>query len=190
MISTHLKVQGCRFRSPEFFSSAASSSLDFDLKTSCLVLPGLSTPSPKPFSDGFPFLILLPGNSLKKVSWENYRAYFINFSSPRDHCPILLDVQHLKKMVFHVLVLRGALFLVLRVEGQIWSPYSFLVRNRNVTPPHLSVPCKRNILCIFQCEWRWKVDNVGQREETGRQQKRGRDILGYFMLMSLSSQSK
>lgn len=184
-------MQGCRFRSPEFFSSAASSSLDFDLKTSCLVLPGLSTPSPKPFSDGFPFLILFPGNSLKKVSWKNYRAYFINFSSPPGITALSCLMFNIwKKMVFHVLGLGGALFLVLQVEGQIWSPYSFLVRNRNVTPPHLSVPCKRNIFCIFQCEWQWKVDNVGQREETGRQQKRGRDILGYFMLMSLSSQSK
>ena len=104
MISTHLKVQGCRFRSPEFLSSAASSSLDFDLKTSCLVFPGLSTPSPKPFSDGFPLLILLPGNSLKEVSWGNYRAHFINFSSPRDH---VLDVQTSEKMVFHVLAGAG-----------------------------------------------------------------------------------
>lgn len=100
VISTHLKVQGCRFRSSEFFFSAASSSLDFDLKTSCLVLPGLSTPCPKPFSNGFPLPILLPGNSLKEVRWENYRAHFTNFSSPRDHCPLLLDVQHLKKWYF------------------------------------------------------------------------------------------
>lgn len=46
---------------------------------------------------------LQTGHPLQAVSWGNCRAHLICFPSPRDHFPLLLDVQYFKTIASHIL---------------------------------------------------------------------------------------
>lgn len=54
----------------------------------------------QPDSIQFPLLVQWPGNSLSAISWSNFRAHLICFSSFKDHGPSLSDVQYLESYCF------------------------------------------------------------------------------------------
>lgn len=64
----------------------------------------LSAPSPQinEYAGNFlgsPFL-LLPGNSLRTLSWGKHRAYVVYFLSLRNYCPVLPDIHFFENHYF------------------------------------------------------------------------------------------
>ena len=57
---------------------------------------------------GVPFLVPKPGHSLKAGGWRNYRVTL--FCSPRDHYPLLPNIQCLKSYCFMYFVQKFLLF--------------------------------------------------------------------------------
>ena len=131
MIRTQLKAERCPFRALALFS-VASSFLDLGLKTSCLVLPGLSIPSSNPFPMGSLSLsyyleIHYSGKEVGKI--KVFTSFVPHVSGITVLCCLMFNIL---KLNFHTYFC----FIFIASDRRAkHGPCFFLVRSRNLILP-------------------------------------------------------